>query len=104
MLDKNTARKIAKTYAVKVQNEYDVDKVVLFGSCVNGTPHEWSDIDIAVIINNFNGDWYKIEIELYRLRDNLSYDIEPHLLDENDDPSGFCEHVLKTGEIIYQKS
>jgi predicted nucleotidyltransferase len=103
MLDKNKAREIAHVYASKILGEYTVNKVVLFGSCVNGTPHEWSDIDIAVIINDFNGNWYNDEVELYRLREDISFDIEPHLLDEKNDPSGFCEHVLKTGEIIYEK-
>jgi predicted nucleotidyltransferase len=103
MLDKKEAREIAIEYSGSVCAAFPVDKVVLFGSFVNGTPHEWSDIDVGIIINDFEGNWYESEVELYGLRRGISFDIEPHLLDEKNDPSGFCEHVLKTGEIIYEK-
>jgi predicted nucleotidyltransferase len=103
MFSQSEARKIVTDYAGKVRRAFDVDKIVLFGSYVNGTPHEWSDIDVGVVINNYNGTNYDGTVTLYKLRDNISYEIEPHLLNETKDPYGFCEHVLKTGEIIYQK-
>ncbi|MDR0904344.1 MAG: nucleotidyltransferase domain-containing protein [Ruminococcus sp.] len=103
MFSKNEVRQIVSDYAGAVKDVFPVDKVVLFGSYVNGTPNEWSDIDVAVIINNFTGDWYGDAVQLVRLRRNISTDIEPHLLDEINDGTGFCEHVLKTGEIIYEK-
>jgi hypothetical protein len=69
---------------------------------VNGNPHEWSDIDIAVIINGFDGNWLETASMLCGLSRNISLDIEPHLLDETCDRSGFVEHVVKTGEVIYK--
>ena len=38
---------------------------------------------------------------MVKLRRGLSIDIEPHLLDERKDKSGFLEHVKETGELIY---
>jgi predicted nucleotidyltransferase len=75
--------------------------VILFGSYVNGTPHEWSDIDIAVIMNGFQGDWWKTASMLVGLKCDVSVDIEPHLMDISDDPSGFVRHIIETGEVIY---
>jgi hypothetical protein len=47
--------------------------------------------------------WYDTRILLQSLRWNKTFiDIEPHLLDKTKDPSGFVEHVIKTGEVIYQ--
>jgi predicted nucleotidyltransferase len=103
MFSQNEVRQIVSDYATAVKEVFPVDKVVLFGSYVNGTPHEWSDIDVGIIVNNYNGTNYEGVVRLYKLRDNISYEIEPHLLSEAKDPYGFCEHVLKTGEIIYQK-
>jgi predicted nucleotidyltransferase len=103
MFSKNEARAIVRKFAGVISTEYPVDKVLLFGSYLNGSPDEWSDIDVAVIINNYDGDWYADEVKLLGLRRNICTDIEPHLLDEKNDPSGFCAHVLKTGEIIYEK-
>ena len=101
MLDKSEVREIAARYADKVKTSLNPSSVILFGSYANGTPHAESDIDIAVLIDGFKGDWYDTEVLLYRLRRNISFDIEPHLLDRTHDPSGFAEHVIKTGEVIY---
>jgi predicted nucleotidyltransferase len=103
MFYKKDARQIVNEYAGAVVNAYPVDKIVLFGSYINGTPNEWSDIDVGIVINGFSGDWLSTMSRLMRIRRDIDTDIEPHLLDENNDRSGFCEHVLKTGEIIYEK-
>ena len=102
MLDKKTVREIAAKYAKEVRNILDPEAVILFGSYVNGTPHEYSDIDIAVIMNNYQGNWYETAIKLCSLRELVSVDIEPHLMDETYDPGGFLEHIKKTGEVIYR--
>ena len=100
MLDKATVREIAEKYAAEVRKMLNPNAVLIFGSYVNGTPHEHSDIDIAVVCNGFQGEWYETTINLCRLSRQISFDIEPHLLDESNDRSGFVEYVLKTGEII----
>jgi len=74
----------------------------LFGSCVNGKPHEDSDIDVGVIFDGFTGDWRQTVSRLWRLRRGISFDIEPHMLDSANDKSGFVKHILKTGQVIYQ--
>jgi predicted nucleotidyltransferase len=102
VLDKATVREIAAGYAEEVRKVLNPNAVILFGSYVNGTPNEWSDIDIAVIINDFDGNWLETASTLCSLTRRVSIDIEPHLLDETCDKSGFVEHVLKTGEVIYK--
>ena len=106
MLDKERVRTIAQMYSNEVRKVLDPVSIILFGSYVNGNPHEWSDIDIAVLVNNIESDeWYNTSVLLQRIRRNLDFiDIEPHLLDENHDPSGFVEHVIKTGEVVYQSA
>ena len=105
MLDKKNVRKIAFDYSNEVRKIFEPAKIILFGSYVNGAPDEWSDIDIAILIGGCNKDWLDINSKLFGLKWNDKFiDIEPHLLDEADDPSGFAEHVIKTGEIIYQSA
>ena len=101
MLDKAAVREIAARYADEVKKVIAPDAVILFGSYVDGHPHDWSDIDIAVVINGFQGDWLETASMLCSLTRRVSIDIEPHLLDETCDRSGFVEHVIKTGEVIY---
>jgi predicted nucleotidyltransferase len=102
MLDKKQAHEIAVIYADKVTSVLSPDSIILFGSYINGTPHEYSDIDIAVIMNDFQNDWLETASMLCGLAWDVSFDIEPHLLDAAHDPSGFVKHVLETGSVLYQ--
>jgi predicted nucleotidyltransferase len=102
MLDKTTVRELAEKYSKEVVKFLDPQAIILFGSYVNGTPHEYSDIDIAVVMNNYQGNWLETATRLCSLRVQVSIDIEPHLLDETSDRSGFLKYVKKTGEIIYK--
>jgi len=102
--DKEEVRKIAHKYADKVRLEYDPIRVILFGSYINGTPHEYSDIDIAVVFKDYTGDWLKTWSNLFGIKNDVDMDIEPHMLDDDHDPSGFLEHIMETGEIIYERA
>jgi predicted nucleotidyltransferase len=101
MLDKTTVMKLAGQYAQEVKKALNPAAIVLFGSYAKGMAHEHSDIDIAVILNGFTGDYLETSKQLYKLRRNISADIEPVLLDLQNDKSGFVDEVLKTGEILY---
>ena len=90
MPDKATARQIAIEYSEEVRKALNPDKIILFGSYVDGKPHDESDIDIAVLITGVEGDdWYNARIKLQDIRwDEVKFfDIGPHLLDETHDPS-----------------
>ena len=41
--------------------------------------------------------------ELYKLTVGISTDIEPVLIIDEDDPSGFLESISEYGEIIYSR-
>jgi len=102
MLDKATVRDIAARYAEEVKKILAPNAILIFGSYVNGNPHKYSDIDIAVVCNNFEGNWYETTIALCKLSREISFDIEPHLLDESRDRSGFVRQVMQTGEYVYR--
>ncbi|MCL2048348.1 MAG: nucleotidyltransferase domain-containing protein [Defluviitaleaceae bacterium] len=104
MLDKTKAREIAVDYSKEVQRLINPDKIVFFGSYVNGSPHKDSDIDIAVIVQGLDDEqWYDTRILLQKIRRNKVFlSIEPHLLEESNDLSGFVQHVMNTGEVIFQ--
>ena len=76
-------------------------KVILFGSYARNTPHEWSDIDLALVSDDFTGmridDRGKIGLA------NIKFvDIEPHIFTsayfEEGDP--FIEEIVRTGKEI----
>ncbi len=102
-MDKAEAIQRARRYADVVRQHFDVQKIVLFGSYADGRQREHSDIDIAVVVHGVPGDWLRSATTLSRLTDGIDVRIEPVMLDETSDPSGFLEHVLRTGEIIYSR-
>jgi len=102
MLDKARVREIAEEFATEVMKVLKPTAIIVFGSYIDGKPHEYSDIDIAIIVDDYTGNWIEMGVMLCSLSRNINFDIEPHLLDESDDRSGFVEHVKKTGEYIYK--
>jgi len=54
MLDKTTVINTVERYTEAVTKEFSPSAVVLFGSYVNGNPHEDSDIDVGIIFNGFS--------------------------------------------------
>jgi predicted nucleotidyltransferase len=102
MLDKESVINVVERYAQAINKEFSPSAVVLFGSYINGTPHDDSDIDVGIVFNGFTGDWRQTATRLQRLRRDISFDIEPHLLDSTNDKSGFVRYILKTGQIIFQ--
>jgi len=94
--------KIAKRYAEKVKDTMSVRMVVLYGSHVSGTPHKDSDIDIAVIVDEFQGDYLTASANLFNLVRGIDAHIEPVLLSRKHDKSGFLASVVRNGKIIYQ--
>jgi len=94
--------KIAQRYAEKVKDTMPVRMVVLYGSHVIGKPHKDSDIDIAVIVDEFRGDYLKASAGLFGLARSVNTRIEPMLLSQKHDKSGFLESVVRQGMILYK--
>ncbi len=76
-------------------------KVILFGSYARNTPHEWSDIDLALVSDDFTGSRWDDRGKISPA-DIKFVDIEPHIFNstyfEEGDP--FIEEIIKTGKEI----
>ncbi len=100
-MDKETAIARVKQYAAAVRQNFPVKKVILYGSHASGKASGDSDIDVAIVVGKIEGDLLLSETKLFRLGRDIEPMIEPVLLEEDNDPSGFLAEILKTGEIIY---
>ncbi len=101
-MDRAEAIRIAKRYSDRVCEKMQVRKVVLYGSQLRGDAHDDSDIDIAVITRGLEQDYLDIAAELYRIRSEVDIHIEPILLDETRDRTGFVKEIVRTGESVYE--
>jgi predicted nucleotidyltransferase len=90
-----------KRFAILVKEQFDISRVVLFGSYANGTAHACSDIDVALIVKKMDKGFFEVEPVLWRLRRQIDPLIEPVLIEEDNDPAGFLEEINRTGiEIL----
>jgi uncharacterized protein len=76
-------------------------KIILFGSYAKGTHNEDSDIDIAVILKDYN-NLIEIQVDLMRLRRKIDSRIEPHPFREKDFEitNPVVNEILKYGQDI----
>lgn len=73
-------------YGDLVKTEMDVKQVYLYGSYVRGSYSADSDIDVAVVGDDFSGDPVEDTLKLMRIRRQIDYRIEPR-------PFKTCEFV-----------
>ena len=99
-MDKTEIIKIAKEYAQRVRSLFDIKKILLYGSSARGEGGLNSDIDIAVVVDHLREDFLDAEIRLYRIRREIDDRIEPILINESTEKSGFLEEIEKTGILI----
>lgn len=65
------------------KNNFHIQKVFLFGSYANGTNNDNSDIDVALIFDEYISDRFDTQVELMKLRRNIDLRIEPHPFDNS---------------------
>ena len=100
-MDKREVIEKVRKYSELISIHFPVKMVVLFGSYATATAREDSDIDVAVVVSKVDEDFLMSEVKLYKLRREVDERIEPILLEEDDDKSGFLEQILKEGEVVY---
>ena len=102
MVERNVSSEIIKSimkYLEKISKYYKIDAIILFGSYAKGTFNENSDIDIAVISNDFN-DIIEDGARLIGLTWKIDTRIEPHPIkkvDFDEATNPFVREVLNTG-------
>lgn len=103
MVNKFINKEIEKTvlkYVDEVCRIYKVDAIILFGSYASGKEREDSDIDIAIITDDFKNCIFDEELNLVKLRRNIDLRIEPHLIKTEDyinESTPFIKEIINTG-------
>lgn len=87
-------------YVETICKFYKVEAIILFGSYAKGTEREDSDIDIAIVIDEFKDNIIDEEVELMKFRKGIDYRIEPHIIridDYKNISNPFVKEVIDTG-------
>lgn len=104
-MDKREAIKLVKQYADIVVKNMIVNKIILYGSYARGDYRKDSDIDVAVVVprSSISKDILEDMAKLFKLRRSVSTDIEPILLIDEKDSSGFLDSISEYGEVVYAR-
>ena len=104
MLTKRSAVKLVKKFADEVrQSGVDLKKVILFGSYAKNKGTEFSDIDVAMVSDEFIGFQFKDLDSFVKIKVKKEYvDIEPHTFSTSYFEKGdaFIDEIKKTGIVI----
>jgi len=100
-MDKTEVVNIVKEFAEKVNEKYDSVEIFLFGSYAKGAYTNDSDIDIAVVLKDYD-NLLTVQLELLRLRRNIDKRIEPHPIRRRDfnDGNPLFSEITKYGQKI----
>ena len=100
-MDKDEAIKKVKAYRLLLKDYFQLENVYLFGSYAKNTNREDSDIDVAIVVNHIDGDYFSINPLLWKLRRQVDDRIEPILIEKDFDEANFLAEVQKFGiEIV----
>jgi predicted nucleotidyltransferase len=95
-------KKITVYQALVKQSNFPmpIEAVYLFGSYAKGTANKDSDIDVALVVNNFDGDYFDIIPPIWQLRESIDFRIEPHVIARDTDYAGFIDEIQRTGILV----
>ncbi|NOY69052.1 MAG: nucleotidyltransferase domain-containing protein [Deltaproteobacteria bacterium] len=90
---------VKKYIDVLNRNGFGIKQAVLFGSYANGNYNKWSDIDIALVSDKFEGIRFNDRKKIRQYKFEINEDIEPLPYTPDDfatnDP--FIKKILQTG-------
>ena len=101
ILRKDEALNIVRRYKEVIAPRFSPEmKVMMFGSYAKGHPHEWSDIDVAVIVPKVApSEWLETSTSLCHDIHKVNVLIEPILLESGED-SPIYREVMRTGVAV----
>ncbi len=103
-----TQRTVIKNLEILVHQINDsgihLRKVVLFGSFARNQQHEWSDIDVAFVADEFKSVGFE-DVKLFSklLIQKPNIDVQPRTYNTHDftpDKDPFVEEILRSGIVI----
>ena len=102
MVKKTINKDILKSineYVEEIRKHYNIVAIILFGSYAKGTEHKDSDIDIAIVSEDFD-DIYDSMADLMGMTWDIDARIEPHPIkkkDYDEISNYFVKEIIDTG-------
>lgn len=97
-MDKRGALEIAKRFIKSLPAKYNAKQAYLFGSYAKDTAHEYSDIDIALVLPKYSNA-FDATVALMKISRKIDLRIEPHPIREKEfnESHPLVSEILKHG-------
>jgi predicted nucleotidyltransferase len=95
-----------RRFARRIAEKFDPEKIILFGSFAYGTPHEWSDVDLLVVMPTYNEIRQSIRITLAFDREfplDLIVYTPQGFRRQLAQGSSFLSEIVANGIVVYEK-
>jgi len=105
-LGANIPMRVIRRYARAIAEEFQPDKIILFGSYAYGTPNEDSDVDLLVIMPARNQHDKAVQIK-WRLTAPFPLDLIIRTPKEMkwrlEEGESFLTEIVTRGKVLYEK-
>jgi uncharacterized protein len=95
-----------RRFARRIAARFDPEKIILFGSFAYGTPHEWSDVDLLVVMPTYDEINQSIRIILAFDREfplDLIVRTPKRLRRRLAEGDSFLQEITTKGIVVYEK-
>ena len=88
-----------KAYRQEIQGWFPmpIENMYLYGSYAKGSARKDSDIDVAIVVRHFEGNYFDIVPVLWKLTHKVDHRIEPVVVARDTDYTGFIDEIQRTG-------
>lgn len=93
---------VIRRFLSMVSQELRVKDAYLFGSYAKGRAHEYSDIDMAVVSDDFVGSFFDDSTRLgkYVIKTSIDIEVHPFKTEDFTPDNPFVAEILRTGKRI----
>ena len=93
---------IVNKFITLVSEEFPLKSVILFGSYAHGNATEYSDIDLAVVSDNFEGSRFfdKKKLNKYILKTSTDLEVHPFKTQDFTEDDPFVKEIIRTGQRL----
>ncbi|OGU81668.1 MAG: hypothetical protein A2499_16170 [Stygiobacter sp. RIFOXYC12_FULL_38_8] len=99
MYSQSDINNIINKFISLVSVEFPLKSVYLFGSYANGKAKEYSDVDLAVVSDEFEGSRFfdKKKLNKYILQTSTDLEVHPFRTDDFTEDNPFAKEIMQTG-------
>lgn len=99
MYSQSDINNIVSKFVNLVSDEFPIKTVYLFGSYANGNAREYSDVDLAIVSDKFEGSRFfdKKKLNKYILKTSIDLEVHPFRTVDFTEDNPFVKEIIHTG-------